>query len=143
MGNSFLTYLIMLMIGIPVYVCATASTPLAVGLIVGGVSPGAALVFLLAGPATNIASLVVLNSQFGRKVLASYLVSIAVISLLMGVAFDSLFGNGFSTPVIAADVHEHGGTSLFKIGSSVLLLLLAVISIYRTRLLPRLRALRS
>ena len=57
LGNNFLAMLVMLITGIPMYVCATSSTPIAAALVLKGLNPGAALVFLLAGPATNIASL--------------------------------------------------------------------------------------
>jgi hypothetical protein len=123
----------MLAIGIPVYVCATASTPLAVGLIAGGVSPGAALVFLLVGPATNIASLVVLSSQFGKRVLAGYLVSIAVVSVAMGVLLDAFIGPGFRQNLVDTRPMLHGDVSTVGIVSTVILLVLAFGSIYRTR----------
>jgi uncharacterized membrane protein YraQ (UPF0718 family) len=136
-AGSPLTYLVMLAIGIPVYVCATVSTPLAVGLIAGGVSPGAALVFLLAGPATNIASLIVLNSQFGGRALAGYLVSIGVVSVLLGVGLDVLMGPGYRPAVVEMVHHMHHDTSILQIASATLLLALAAVSIWRTRLLSR------
>jgi len=136
-GGSPVTYLIMLAVGIPVYVCATASTPLAVGLIAGGVSPGAALVFLLAGPATNVASLIVLNNQFGRRVLAGYLGGIAVVSVLMGLILDAIIGPGAMTAVVEASPIMGGGASVLEIAATVLLLVLVGFSIRRTRLLDR------
>jgi HflK protein len=89
-GNPLLSYLVMLLVGIPLYVCASASTPIAAGLIAGGISPGAALVFLLAGPATNAASLLVLVKQFGRLVFGIYLVMIALVAVGMGLLLDLL-----------------------------------------------------
>jgi uncharacterized protein len=89
-GNPVLSYLAMLLIGIPLYVCASASTPIAAGLIAGGISPGAALVFLLAGPATNAASLLVLAKQFGRLVFGIYLAMIALGAVGMGLLLDFL-----------------------------------------------------
>jgi HflK protein len=136
-GGSPVTYLVMLVIGIPVYVCATASTPLAVGLIAAGVSPGAALVFLLAGPATNIASLIVLHSQFGRRVLGAYLASIAVVSIFMGVWLDAIVGPDFKFTVVDMGPMMMGNASIIEIASTILILLLAVISLRRTRLLER------
>ncbi|UCH84217.1 MAG: SO_0444 family Cu/Zn efflux transporter [Candidatus Latescibacterota bacterium] len=136
-GGSPFTYLVMLIIGIPVYVCATASTPLAVGLIAAGVSPGAALVFLLAGPATNIASLIVLHSQFGRRVLGAYLACIAVVSIFMGVWLDAILGPDFRSAVVHTGPLMNGGASILEIVSTVLILLLAVISMRRTRVLER------
>jgi len=132
-GDSPWIYLVMLVIGIPMYVCAAASTPVAVGLIVGGISPGAALVFLLAGPATNIASLIVLASQLGRVALGIYLACIGVFSLAAGILFDRLVGAGF-TPRAVMEHMEHG-TTWWKIASAVVLVLLIIWSFYRTRTL--------
>jgi hypothetical protein len=81
----------MLAVGIPLYICASASTPIAAALILKGVSPGAALVFLLAGPATNLASLTVLTGVLGKRATAIYLASIAVFSLLCGLALDQVY----------------------------------------------------
>ena len=91
LGGGFLTMLFMLAAGIPTYICATASTPVAAALILKGVSPGAALVFLLAGPATNIASLTVLTRVLGRRGVVIYLGSIAIFTVLFGLATDWLY----------------------------------------------------
>lgn len=133
-GGSALTYLLMLVIGVPVYVCATASTPVAVGLIAGGVSPGAAMVFLLAGPATNIAGLFVLARHFGRWALGAYLTGIAVFSVLLGLGLDRLFATGLAglAPAPAVVAHEHG-VSILRVASTVVLLLISAASLYRTK----------
>ena len=91
LGGGLIPMLIMLAFSIPLYVCATASTPIAAALILKGVSPGAALVFLLAGPATNITSLTVLTGLLGKRAAAIYLTTIAVFSLLFGLLVDSLY----------------------------------------------------
>jgi uncharacterized membrane protein YraQ (UPF0718 family) len=91
LGGGFVTMLFMLAAGIPTYICATASTPVAAALILKGVSPGAALVFLLAGPATNIASLTVLTRVLGRRGVVIYLASIAIFAVLFGLATDWLY----------------------------------------------------
>jgi len=137
MGNSPWTYLIMLVIGVPVYVCAVASTPVAAGLIAGGVSPGAAMVFLLAGPATNLASLFVLQGEFGKRILGLYLTAIAAGSLALGFAFDALFG-GAVTPAAVIEKHQHG-PSAFAIGTTTLFLLLVLWSFKRTNILRRMK----
>jgi uncharacterized membrane protein YraQ (UPF0718 family) len=134
-GDSPLLYLAMLAVGVPVYVCATASTPLAAGLIAGGISPGAAMVLLLAGPATNIAGLLVLNIQFGARALASYLVAIALCSVLAGALLDRLIGPGFTLPVTTMK-HVHSAASPLEIGSTIALITLAIVSIGRTRIAP-------
>lgn len=76
---------LMLVVGIPMYICATASTPLAAALLLTGVSPGAVMVFLLAGPATNVATLAVVRKEMGFQVSALYLIGICLSSLAVGV----------------------------------------------------------
>jgi len=73
LGGGIQSMLIMLGVGIPLYICATASTPIAAALILKGVSPGAALVFLIAGPATNVTTLTVLFGILGKRATAIYL----------------------------------------------------------------------
>ncbi|MGL6260413.1 SO_0444 family Cu/Zn efflux transporter [Vibrio sp. WXL210] len=82
--------LVMAVIGVPMYICASASTPLAAGLMLAGVSPGAVLVFLLAGPATNMATLGVVYHQLGKRVLAGYLVGVIGVAILFGYLTNSL-----------------------------------------------------
>lgn len=91
LGGGLPSMLLMLAVGIPLYICATASTPIAAALILKGVSPGAALVFLLAGPATNITSLTVLLKILGKRATAIYLVTIALFSVLFGLAVDQVY----------------------------------------------------
>ncbi len=91
LSGGFSSMLIMLVVGIPLYICATASTPIAAALILKGVSPGAALVFLLAGPATNITTLTVLTGVLGKRTTAIYLGTIALFSVLFGLAVDSIY----------------------------------------------------
>ena len=91
LGGGFSSMLLMLVIGIPIYICATASTPVAAALILKGVSPGAALVFLLAGPATNITTLTVLTGVLGKRASAIYLGTIAVFSVMFGLAVDQIY----------------------------------------------------
>lgn len=83
--------LLMLGIGVPLYICATASTPVAAALVAKGLEPGAALVFLLAGPATNIATVLVVSRFLGLPALAAYVGSIAVCALAFGVALDRVY----------------------------------------------------
>lgn len=91
LGGGLHSMLIMLVIGIPLYICATASTPIAAAFILKGVSPGAALVFLLVGPATNIMSLSVLVSLLGKRATGVYLISIAIVSVMFGLALDAIY----------------------------------------------------
>jgi HflK protein len=90
-GDSLTTMLLMFALGIPIYTCASASTPIAAALVLKGISPGAALVFLLSGPATNLGALVVLFKIMGRRVMAIYLSIILVMSVLAGYALDWVY----------------------------------------------------
>jgi uncharacterized membrane protein YraQ (UPF0718 family) len=83
--------LLVVLISIPMYICATASTPIAVGLLLSGITPGAALVFMLTGPATNIATLMVIKNELGRKELGLYLLAIISSALISGLLLDFLF----------------------------------------------------
>jgi uncharacterized membrane protein YraQ (UPF0718 family) len=91
LGAGLPSMLLMLAVGIPLYICATASTPIAAALILKGVSPGAALVFLLAGPATNMAALTVLTGVLGKRATAIYLATIAIAAVVFGLAVDHVY----------------------------------------------------
>ena len=84
LDRGWISMLIMLAIGIPLYICASASTPIAAALILKGLSPGAALVFLLAGPATNAATITIVTRYWGRQAAMIYLGTIAFSSLALG-----------------------------------------------------------
>jgi uncharacterized protein len=84
LSSEFGSLLLMLVVGIPLYICASASTPIAAAMVLKGVSPGAALVFLLAGPATNAATVTVVGKFWGKKATAVYLGAIAGCSLFLG-----------------------------------------------------------
>jgi len=90
-GHEGWAMLLMLVAGIPLYVCATASTPIAASLALKGLSPGAALVFLLAGPATNAATIAVVAREMGRAVAGVYVGAIAVAALLLGWCVNRLY----------------------------------------------------
>ncbi|MCA1766240.1 MAG: permease [Desulfobulbaceae bacterium] len=83
--------LVMLAAGIPIYICASASTPIAAALILKGVSPGAALVFLLVGPATNMASLSILTGMMGKRATLRYLLVLSATSVSFGLLLDKVY----------------------------------------------------
>ncbi|MDY6851365.1 MAG: SO_0444 family Cu/Zn efflux transporter [Thermodesulfobacteriota bacterium] len=106
-GGGLPSMLLMLAMGIPLYICATASTPIAASLILKGVSPGAALVFLLAGPATNITSLTVLPRILGKRGTAVYLAAIAIVAVFFGLALDQVYASlGLSAQAMAGQATE-------------------------------------
>ena len=90
LGNPVLSMLVVLLISVPMYICATGSVPIAVVLMAKGLSPGAALVFLMAGPATNAATITVLGKVLGRKTLLVYIATISLGAVLFGLIIDYL-----------------------------------------------------
>ncbi len=113
--------LMMLVISLPFYVCATASVPIAASLVLAGMPTGAALVFLMAGPATNLATLGAVMRELGKKVALVYVLVIAVFSLVLGVIYNRLIGGHI--PVTEGEL-EHG--SAFGVAGAVILLALFV-----------------
>ncbi|WP_286266124.1 SO_0444 family Cu/Zn efflux transporter [Thalassotalea atypica] len=87
-GSGLIAMLVMIAISIPMYICATASTPIAAGFILAGLSPGTALVFMMAGPATNISTLGVIKNEMGKAVLIRYLLGISSCAILFGYGLD-------------------------------------------------------
>lgn len=131
LGGGLGSMLIMLAIGIPLYICATASTPIAAALILKGVSPGAALVFLLAGPATNITSLTVLFKVLGKRATLIYLGSITVCTLLFGLALDQVYAwTGISIQATAGQAAEWLPSWLQGVGA-LFLLAFSIRPVYR------------
>jgi len=98
--------LVMMIFGIPLYVCSTASIPIAAVLMTKGVSAGAAFVFLMTGPATNAATMLIIGRVMGRRVLTVYLLSIALLALGFGAALDFLTAR-FGLTIESAAAHEH------------------------------------
>ena len=116
---SWLSYIIVIAIAIPMYVCATASLPIAAGLMLSGVSAGAAFVFLSAGPATNTVTIGVVKKMLGTKSLAIYLGSITVGSILFGLGLDYIFNISDIDPTSL--IHMHEEASMIDTISSVIL----------------------
>jgi uncharacterized protein len=90
-GDGLLAMIVMVVVGLPMYICATASTPVAASLLFAGVSPGAALVFMLTGPATNIATMGVIREQLGTRSLLAYLVAVIGSAIVCGLALNALY----------------------------------------------------
>lgn len=118
--NIFLAMFIVLLISLPMYVCATASVPIAAALVVAGMPPGAALVFLMAGPASNVATIGAVYRAFGMKKLMIYLISIIVGSMLGGYLFNSII-----TPTVSAsELSHHSEMGIISIVAGILFILL-------------------
>ena len=136
LGTGLLSMLAALAVSTPLYVCASASTPIVASLALKGLSPGAALVFLLAGPATNVTSLTVVTRILGKKASAIYLSTIVVSSLLLGLATNLLYktlGLDTSKWLAKAIEEEPGAFSLASAVVLVILLLRDPVSRFATR----------
>ena len=107
-SNKYVQSFTMLAISIPFYVCATASIPVAVALMAKGISPGAAFIFLMAGPATNASSIAVIKNILGARTLYFYLALISFSAIFFGFTFDLLFTETASTIPNLLHHHNHG-----------------------------------
>lgn len=110
--------LLVLAIALPLYVCTTSSVPIAASLIAAGMPAGTALVFLMAGPATNVATIGAVYRALGGRVLGLYLGTVIVASIGLGMMFDFVLGTGASDAV----VHDHAHRAWWEIASALLLL---------------------
>lgn len=88
-GSGLSAMLLIMLISVPMYVCATASTPLALAMLYAGVSPGTVLVFLLAGPASNLAGIILVRRELGGRALVAYLAGVGGVALLAGLGLDA------------------------------------------------------
>ena len=121
-GQGFFSLLVMLMVGIPIYVCSTASIPIALSLLSSGISPGGALVFLISGPATNTATFTTLWTIIGRRATLVYLGVITVCALGAGMLLDVVVTS--ESVQSFAPHHEHAPSLLQNIFAGLLLALL-------------------
>ncbi|WP_144392783.1 SO_0444 family Cu/Zn efflux transporter [Pleionea sediminis] len=120
-GSGLYAMLIMAVIGIPMYICASASTPIAAGFLVAGVSPGAILVFMLAGPATNIGTLGIIKKELGGQALFAYLFGVIFCALGFGFLTDFLLQRfEWQNAIVSGvdSVHHYNG---FEIALSLIL----------------------
>jgi uncharacterized membrane protein YraQ (UPF0718 family)/copper chaperone CopZ len=107
--SPWMVYGGVLALSVPLYVCATASVPIAAALVAGGLPAGSALVFLIAGPATNMATIGAVGRTFGKRLLGIYLGTLVVGSLALGLAFDHLL-----PPANSILAHHHHGPSWWQ-----------------------------
>jgi len=131
--NQAISLVLMLLVGIPLYMCASASTPIAAALVLKGLSPGAALVFLLAGPATNAATLTVVTRFWGRRATMVYLAVIAICSLAFGWLVNEFYlwsGLDIGQWVSSSKAHEEGW---WHTGSAIVLLALILRAFWKSR----------
>ena len=109
-SSPFLQYILMLLVSLPVYVCATASIPIAVALLIKGITPGAVFVFLMAGPATNASSIAIIKNILGNRTLYHYLALIGITALGFGFVLDTFLTIDISAIRGQHHAHDMGGT---------------------------------
>jgi uncharacterized membrane protein YraQ (UPF0718 family) len=131
LSSGPLAFLLATAISLPLYVCATASIPMAYALLAAGLSPGAALVFLITGPATNTTTIATVWKMLGRRATAIYLASLLVISWLAG----WLFNTALSPEAVEATAHHHEAihSSLWQDASGVLMIGILIFSAWKSR----------
>lgn len=125
-GTGVGSMFVMLAFGMPIYICATASTPIAAAMIAKGLNPGAALVLLLAGPATNAATITMVARYLGFRATAIYLGSISAVSVALGLSLNALYGMWGVAPESIVMAHRELLPHGVKLaGAAVLVVLLA------------------
>lgn len=131
--KPLLNMAVVLLFSVPMYLCATGSIPVAAALMLKGLTPGAALVLLMAGPATNMASLLVIGKVLGRRTLAAYLGAIVAGAVGFGLAIDYLLPAAWFIPsgAVHAACHGQAGYSWVEIASSVVLVGLLAYALVR------------
>ncbi|MFH1023153.1 MAG: permease [Planctomycetota bacterium] len=131
-GGEWGQMLLMLAIGIPMYVCATGSVPVAAAFLAKGMNPGAALVFLLAGPATNVATVTMVARELGKRALIVYLGSLSIFSLIAGWLVNRIYDHWtIPLPVSTGHVHGAGGGGIFHLAGAGILGILVLRAICR------------
>jgi len=124
LGTGIVAMVVMMLIGIPIYVCATASVPIAAALIAKGLTPGAALVFLITGPATNAAGITTIWKVLGGRTALAYLFAVVVCALGAGLLLDMIFPELSS--FVQAHIHQMEPSILGHISAVALLTVLAI-----------------
>ena len=134
-NNDFVGMLLMIVAGIPLYVCATASIPIAASLMMKGLSPGAAFVFLAVGPATNAAAITLIANVMGKRIVMLFLSVISLGAIASGFALNFVYRYLDIDPAFHIMQHQHEDTAIVMNIFSVIFLLMLVLSVYR-KLMP-------
>lgn len=134
-GDPLISLFILLALAVPIYVCPTASIPVALGFFFMGFSPGSILVFIFAGPATNIAAMSMIIQKFGRKFFSIYLTSIVALSLIFGYIVN-IFSFFFAESIVVTNLSLHNDLIPIPIKfiSAVILVCLLIYGIYKTKI---------
>ena len=133
-----------LVVGVPLYICASASTPIAASLMLKGLSPGAALLFLLVGPATNISNIAVLQKYIGKKGVFINIISIIFVGLAFSYIADYLYLNFVNLKVSSAiSEHQHNHSTWWQQISAVFLSILILKSLIKEFVISRIKLARA
>ncbi|RUM43537.1 MAG: permease, partial [Desulfurobacterium sp.] len=130
--NILFSYILMLIVAVPMYVCATSSLPIGASFLLAGVPAGAVFVFLTAGPATNAVTIGVVNKVLGRKTLFIYLFTVIVGSVLFGLFLDQLFEMSRIDP--QEIVHLGGSTDPIKLFFTFVFFILLFKNLWRLKI---------
>lgn len=130
--SSILSILFVLLLAIPMYLCATGSIPIAVALMLKGLSPGAALVLLMAGPAANAASILVVGKVLGKRAMVIYLASLIIGAVVFGLTIDYLLPREwFTAPIMAMKSCCSAAPGWFNVVCAILLALFLLNALIR------------
>jgi hypothetical protein len=120
--NQILTYIVIMLFSMPLYVCATASLPIAAALMLEGMSAGAAFIFLTAGPATSAITMSVVYKTLGKTSLIIYLTTIAILSFIFGFLFDFIFND---VSILNFNLHNEESSLISQFASFIMLFLMS------------------
>lgn len=130
-GSGFLPMLAVVAVSFPMYVCATASTPIAASLLLSGVSPGTVLVFLLAGPASNLSSVGVVQREMGLKAAMAYVLGVVGTSVAIGLSLD-WFSEATGLRIAAGQAEAGGGVpEWLALATGILFALLTAVAVVK------------
>jgi len=131
-GNYFLQILVVLLIGIPLYVCDTSSLPIALALFAKGLLPGAVFVFLVVGPATNVATITLIARSMGKKIITIYLSVIAITGVLGGLIINFIYKyTKFPLPPTIEEISHHEDVSWWIIILTIIFSFFFLLSIFK------------
>ena len=123
-GKSFIKELLLLLvISLPLYICATSSIPLAQVFLEKGINPGAVIVFLMAGPASNVTTIMCAKKEFGTKGMLAYVFTISIVSILGGLFWNYVLNSQYSLSTKIQE-HQHSGSTINTISGVILVLVM-------------------
>jgi uncharacterized membrane protein YraQ (UPF0718 family) len=130
--------LMILVIGVPLYICASATTPIAAAMVMKGLTPGAALLLLLVGPATNISNIAVIQKYIGKKGVIINIASIVLVALTMSFVADYFYAT-YGAPVfkLKGHMHQHEESSMLNIISAVAIIIILARGLWIEEIKPR------